>query len=126
MHKLKLGAVAVLLALTATPALATPFDDARDNIVAGRVGDAMLILSIGAASANERDDNGYTLLHYAAQAGSLEAVTQLLDRGADPAAAAKDGKTPVALATTPEIRAALTAALAKSAAPAANPSPPTP
>lgn len=79
MHILKSGAIA--LALAATPALATPFDDARDNITAGRVGDAMLILSIGAASANEVDEAGYTLLHYAARSGSLDAVTQLLDRG---------------------------------------------
>ncbi|HEX7858529.1 MAG TPA: ankyrin repeat domain-containing protein [Sphingobium sp.] len=102
----------LMLAGAAGPAFASPFDDARDNILEGRAADAMLILSIGATSANERDEEGYTLLHYAARAGSLEAVKQLLERGADPTAKAKDGNTPMTLATTAEIRTALAAATA--------------
>ena len=109
------NALSVALALTfaSQPVQAAPFDDARDNIVAGKVGNAMVIIDIGAMGVNDQDDAGHTLLDYAVKGGSLDAVTKLLDAGADPTIAAKDGKTALALATTPELRRALTEAMAK-------------
>lgn len=86
-----------------------PFDDARDNLLAGNVGTAMLAVDTGAIAANTPDENGYTLLHYAAKIGSAEGVKALLDRGADPTIRARDGKTPADLATNDQVRALLTA-----------------
>ena len=98
----------------AAPALG-PFEDAHQNLVAGDLSSVLLSITMGAISANTQDEQGYTLLHFAAQLGSLPDVQALLDRGADPSIKAKDGKTAADLATTPEIRAALAVALAKPA-----------
>ena len=89
----KLGLLALFWASFPQPAQAGPFDDARDNIIAGKVGGAIMIIAIGAMGVNEQDDAGYTLLHYAAKSGSQDAVSQLLNLGADPTIAAKDGAT---------------------------------
>lgn len=40
------------------------------------------------------DNDGYTALHFAAAAGSLEAVRYLVDAGADTSAVADNGFTP--------------------------------
>jgi ankyrin repeat protein len=114
-RRLKLGLAALLLAGMAHPALAQgAFDDARQNLVAGDVDSVLLSITMGAISVNMQDEQGYTLLHYAAQNGSLNAVRALLDRGADPTIRAKNGSTSEALATTPEVRAELKAATAAS------------
>lgn len=98
----------------ATPALAQgAFDDARQNLVAGDVDSVLLSITMGAISVNMQDEQGYTLLHYAAQNGSLDAVRALLDRGADPTIRAKNGSTAETLATTPDVRAELKAATAQ-------------
>jgi hypothetical protein len=103
-----LGLAALLLAGMASPVPAqSAFDDARQNLVAGELDSALLSITMGAISVNMQDDEGYTLLHFAAQNGSLPAVQALLDRGADPTIRAKNGNTPEALATVPEVRAAL-------------------
>lgn len=104
--------IVAALVLVPCAARGAPFDDARDNILAGQVGNALMIIAIGAMGINDQDDLGYTLLHYAAKSGSVDAVRQLLDQGADPAIAARDGSTPITLATTPDIRGLLTAAAA--------------
>ncbi|MCE7796496.1 hypothetical protein LWE61_07960 [Sphingobium sufflavum] len=102
--------------------MAGPLDDARDNIVAGRVSEAILAISIGAIGVNAPDEEGYTLLHHAARVGSLDGVTQLLDRGADPTIAARNGDIALKLATNPDVRAALIAAMpAQPATPAPAP-----
>ena len=77
--------LAACLASLATPALADAFADAHRSIVAGDVDSAMLGIAMGAFAVNAQDETGNTLLHYAAQIGSAEAVAALLDRGADPA-----------------------------------------
>ena len=95
MRKTGLVLAALLLAGVASPSFAggDPFEEARVAIMAGKVEAAMMNVTTGAISANTHNEEGYTLLHYAAQAGSLDAVQQLLDRGADPLAKTKDGKT---------------------------------
>lgn len=115
---------AMLLGLAA-PALASgPYDDARQSLAAGDVDSAVLAIDMGAISASAQDENGYTLLHYAAQIGSEKAVKALLDRGADPTTKGHDGKTPFDLATVDAVRSMLTAALSqRGASPAPSPTP---
>lgn len=121
MRTLKLGLAVLLLAGMATPALAQgAFDDARQNLVAGDVDSVLLSITMGAISVNMQDEQGYTLLHYAAQNGSLDAVRALLDRGADPTIRAKNGSTAETLATTPDVRAELKAATAQHEAASSN------
>ncbi len=48
---------------------------------------------------NQKDNIGYTPLHYAAYHGHLEIVRFLLKGGADPKLRDKKGQTPLALAT---------------------------
>jgi ankyrin repeat protein len=111
----------LLLSAMASPALALePFEDARQSIVAGHVDAALLVISIGAISVNSQNEAGCTLLHYAAEQGSLDAVNALLERGADPTIKSKLGKTAEAMATMPEVRAVLAAAAAQQAAAAAK------
>lgn len=99
------------LFLAATPVQAqSAFDEARANLAAGELGSVLLIITTGAMSVNMQDADGFTLLHFAAREGSLEAVRALLDQGADPTIRAKDGSTPLALAKDPAIRAMLEAA----------------
>ena len=98
------------LASLATPALADAFADAHRSIAAGDVDSAMLGITMGAFAVNAQDETGNTLLHYAAQIGSAEAVAALLDRGAEPAMKNAKGETAAMLAATPAIRAQLEAA----------------
>ncbi|MBB5685939.1 ankyrin repeat domain-containing protein [Sphingobium boeckii] len=113
MRKIILGLAALLMGLSSSPALAMDaFEEARQSIVAGDLESALLGITMGAFSVNMQDEDGLTLLHYAAQKGSLGAVQALLDRGADPAIRAKSGSTPADMTTVPEVRAVLSAAIA--------------
>lgn len=47
------------------------------------------------ADVNERDENGYTALHGAAENNIVENVRLLLANGANPTATTRDGKTPL-------------------------------
>ena len=47
------------------------------------------------ADVNARQHGGYTALHSAAQNGRMEVIDLLLERGADPDAAAEDGRRPL-------------------------------
>ena len=114
MKNIRTAVFALMLAGTATPALALdPFGDAHQSLVAGDLDSVLLSITMGAISVNTQDEDGYTLLHYAAQLGSLPAVSALLERGADPSLKTKDGKTAAMLATIPEVRAKLEAASSK-------------
>lgn len=113
MIKGKLAIWALALAALPGTALATPaFDEARDYVLADKVGNALLVVGVGAIGFNEQDELGFTLLHYAARSGSLDSVNHLLSAGADPAIKASDGSTPLTLAKSDAVRTALTAALA--------------
>lgn len=94
----------------ATPANAEAspaFEEARDFVVAGKVGQALLVIGVGAMGINDQDDAGLTLLHYAAKSGSLESVIELLRAGADPKIEAKGVGSAINLASTEEIRRVL-------------------
>ena len=59
------------------------------------------------ARVDQRDSYGQTALHYAAEAGQRDIVTQLVRHGADTAAVDKDGKSVREMAADPETRALL-------------------
>jgi ankyrin repeat protein len=56
---------------------------------------------------NGEGEGGFTALHTAAHNGDEELVRLLLERGADPAHAAVDGRRPADLAASDTIRQAL-------------------
>ena len=58
------------------------------------LGTARLLVAAG-ADVSARQHGGYTALHSAAQHGSIALMDLLLDRGADPNAAAEDGPRPI-------------------------------
>jgi len=76
-------AAAALAAAVATAALAAgdPFDDARYDIGIKKNAEALAIVDGGSFDINTQTDEGYTLLHYAADQGNLEMVRELLKRG---------------------------------------------
>ena len=83
--------------------------------LAGRSrGVAARLLAAG-ADVNARQEGGYTALHEAALLGDANLAQLLLDHGADPTAAAADGRTPAALARE-KGHHAVAAALERSAA----------
>jgi uncharacterized protein YegJ (DUF2314 family) len=57
-------------------------------------------LAKSAALAKMTDEQGWTLLHHLALAGSLDAVRVLVEHGADPNALTSHGMTPLALASS--------------------------
>jgi uncharacterized protein len=74
---------------------------------------ARLLLARG-ADVRHRQEGGFTALHEAVQGGNRDLVAALLDAGADPLAAADDGRTAVDLARVkndPDLSALLTARL---------------
>ncbi|MFM6933717.1 MAG: ankyrin repeat domain-containing protein [Novosphingobium sp.] len=108
--------IAFLIALIAAPAGAETspaYDEARDLVLAGKVGPALMVIGVGAMGINDQDDSGFTLLHHAVKTDSLESVRELLRAGADPQVKASDGSTPLMLATSDAIRAVLAAAISQ-------------
>ena len=69
--------------------------------IASRDGNVKVVRSLleKSTEVNEKDNIGYTPLHYAAYHGHAEIVRLLLKRGADPKLRDKKGQTPLALAT---------------------------
>jgi hypothetical protein len=107
-------AAAALAAAVATAALAAgdPFDDARYDIGIKKNAEALAIVDGGSFDINTQTDEGYTLLHYAADQGNLEMVRELLKRGADPTLKSKVGSAPYDMATGTTIKAELAKAAA--------------
>lgn len=107
-------AAAALAAVAATAAIAAgdPFDDARYDIGIKKNAEALAIVDGGRFEINLQTDEGYTLLHYAADQGNLEMVRELLKRGADPTLRAKTGSTAYDMATSTTIKAELARAAA--------------
>jgi len=81
MHRLLVGLVALSLS---SAALADSFDNTRWYIGAKQNEAALKIVDSGEFDINMQTDEGYSLLHYAAEAGNLAMVKALLARGADP------------------------------------------
>ncbi len=77
----------------AASAAADPFDDSRYYLQIKKNSEALAIIDSRQFDINQATDEGYTLLHYAAEAGNLEMVKALLARGADPTAKTARGST---------------------------------
>lgn len=81
MYRLLVGLVALSLS---SAALADSFDTTRWHIGAKQNEEALKIVDSGEFDINMQTEEGYSLLHYAAEAGNLPMVKALLARGADP------------------------------------------
>ena len=113
MKRLIFAAVAfAAVAATAAIAAGDPFEDARYDIGIKKNAEALAIVDSGKFEINLQTEEGYTLLHYAADQGNLEMVRELLKRGADPTLRAKSGSTPYDMATSTMVKAELTRAAA--------------
>lgn len=110
---LKAFAIGVALAVAAGPAAAQadPFTTARYDITIKHNAEALAIVDSKQFDVNLQTEEGYTLLHSAADAGNLEMVNALLARGADPRLKTAAGLTPYDVATGPMVKAALAKAM---------------
>lgn len=103
------AAAAALSAIAPFQAIAgDPFDDARYYVKIKQNADALKLIDSGAIDINMQTDEGYTLLHYAADANNLEMVKALLERGADPTLRSRTGSTPADMAMGSTIKLILT------------------
>lgn len=107
------GLIAAMLAGAAgAAALQTdPFETARYDIGIKKNAEALAIVDSGQFDVNLQTAEGYSLLHYAADAGNLEMVQALLARGANPALKSARGSTPYDMATATMVKAELAKAM---------------
>ena len=107
-------AAGALAMLAPTAAIAgDPFDEARYYMGIKKNEDALRLIDSGAFDVNMQTDEGYSLLHYAADNGNLEMVKALLERGADPKLKSARGSTPYDMAITSTIKVLLAKAQAE-------------
>lgn len=90
---------------------ADPFETARYHIKTRSNAEALALIDSGGFDVNFQTEEGYSLLHYAADAGNLEMVQALLARGADPTLKSARGSTPYDMAITPMVKAAIAKAV---------------
>lgn len=118
MHRFLAGLLA--LSLSSAALAGDPFDDARWHIGAKNTADVLAIVDSGRFDINMQTEEGFTLLHYAAEMGDVQMIRALIERGADPRITTFDGYSiyQMAVGTTAkaEIRKAITAANARDAA----------
>jgi hypothetical protein len=114
------GLIVALLAGAGTAAglQADPFDTARYDIGIKKNAEALAIVDSAAFDINQQTDEGYSLLHYAAEAGNLEMVKALLSRGANANLKSVRGSTPYDMASVTMVKAELARAMRAGAAPA--------
>lgn len=105
-----------LVSLSTAAVAGDAFEDARYYLQIKRTAEALKIIDSGQFDVNLQTSEGYSLLHYAAEAGNLEMVKALLARGADPGLKAKTGTTPLQMATNPLVQAEIRKAMARGAA----------
>lgn len=96
---------------TASVAAVDPFDAARYHIRTRQNAEALQIVDSGQFGVNQQTDEGYSLLHYAAEAGNLEMVKALLARGADPTLKSEIGSTPYQMAVGTMVQAEIRKAM---------------
>ena len=97
---------------------ADPFDTARYHIGVKQTAQALAIVDSGQFDVNRQTEEGYTLLHYAAEAGDMAMVKALLARGADPNIKShKPALTPYQMAYSTQIKAELRKAMTAGARP---------
>lgn len=102
--------LAVLLLPTSAIA-ADPFEDARYYLQVKQNAQALEIVDSGQFDVNMQTGEGYSLLHYAAEAGNLEMVRALLARGADPTLKSARGSTPYQMAIGAMVQAEIRKAM---------------
>lgn len=107
------GLIAALLAgaAGASSLQPDPFDTARYNIGIKKNAEALQIVDSGEFGIDMQTEEGYTLLHYAADAGNLEMVKALLARGANPNLKSNIGSTPYDMAIGTMVKAELAKAM---------------
>ena len=106
-------ACALALSVAGTAALAgDPFDSARYYIGVKDNERALELIDSGEFDVNAQTSEGYTLLHYAADAGNLAMVEALLERGADPTIKSNAGSTPAMMAIGTMVQARIKKAAA--------------
>lgn len=92
---IRVAAAVALLLVVGVPAIAAdPFQDARWYMGARQDARAIAVIDSGQFDINMQNDEGYTLLHFAAGDGNLAMVEALLARGADPTIRTGLGRTP--------------------------------
>lgn len=113
MKRLILVAVAAAMLGAGSVAVARgdPFNDARYYIA---IDDAktLALVDSGQFDINFQTDEGFSILHYAADANRLDLVKALLARGADADLKSARGRTAYDMATAPLVKAALKARMA--------------
>jgi ankyrin repeat protein len=101
-----------------------PFSDARHAIGIKDNETVIKLIDSNQVPINMQNDEGYTLLHVAADQNNLAMVELLLARGADPAIKSQTGSTAFSMASGTMIRSKIKAAMdgrvKAAAAPAAN------
>jgi hypothetical protein len=112
LRKLVIAGVVLSLALPSVASAGDPFDDARYYVTGKQNAEALKLIDSGDIDVNMQTDEGYSLLHYAADANNLEMVKALLERGADPTLKTKRGSTPYDMAMGSTIKLVLAKALA--------------
>lgn len=106
-----IGLMALLMSSAAIAG--DPFDDARYYLGVKKNAEALAIVDSEQFDVNMQTEEGYSLLHYAADAGNLEMVKALLARGADPSLKSRSGATPYQMAIGTMVQAEIRKAMAK-------------
>ncbi len=116
----KIFSTLVALSLSSAAIAGDAFDDARYFIGVKQNEQAIELIDSGQFDINMQTEEGFSLLHYAADSDNLVMVKALLARGADPDLKANDGFTPYSMSYSTlvksEIRRASAAKLAGSVA----------
>lgn len=116
-----LAAFAALVALAGQAAAGDALDNARYYIGVKQSAKALELIDSGQFDINQQNEEGYTLLHFAAEAGDLELVKAMLARGADPSIKTRKlGLTPYEMAYSTLVKAELRKAMTAGARPASG------
>lgn len=120
MRWLAFAAALIAMATLAGQAVAgDSFDSARYYIGIKQTAKALELVDSGEFDVNQQTDEGYSLLHYAAEAGDMAMVKALLARGANPNLKSARGLLPYDMAyatlVKAELRKAMTGGVAATA-----------
>ncbi len=88
-----------------------PFDDARYYVGVKQTAKVIELIDSGQFDVNQQNEEGYTLLHFAAEAGDMTVVKALLARGANPNIKSKSGTLPYDMAYATLVKAELRKAM---------------
>jgi ankyrin repeat protein len=102
--------IVVVLAVSVAVA-GDPFSDARHAIGIKDNETVIKLIDSNQVAINMQNDEGYTLLHFAADQNNLAMVELLLARGADPAIKSQTGSTAFSMASGTMVRSKIKAAM---------------